>query len=155
MANDGSRRAQELRAKNEKVPEFDLTKASPELQAMLLANRERISVQRNFTAWTDILDRWRDEAPALRLSIKDHEPSTDLAWRVPVSDEFEVELSSTPWDATLQEVQWIALMPEHFRCNLTAERADEPGFAQGAPPRPRWRETVLPVTASVLSGSAL
>ena len=45
-----------------------------------------------------------------------------------------------------QRVEWIALTPEHVRCNLTAERADETGFASGAPPRPRWRETRLPAT---------
>lgn len=30
-----------------------------------------------------------------------------------------------------------------LRCNLIVTRPAEPGFAQGAPPRPRWREVSL------------
>ena len=154
VGNDRSLRARELRSQDGAVPAFDLTNASEELRALILANRERISVQRDAEAWSKLLEEWQADAPALRLAVKNHEPSTDNIWRVPVSEAVEVELETTPWDAAVERVEWIALTPEHVRCNLTAERADEPGFASGAPPRPRWRETrlrhkdrVLPVDA--------
>jgi hypothetical protein len=143
VGNDRSLRARELRAKNREVPAFDLTNASEELRALILANRERISVQKNAAGWATLLGEWQNDAPAVHLAVKDHEPSTDNIWRVPVSESVEVELQTAPWDAAIGRVEWIALTPEHVRCNLAAERADEPGFASGAPPRPRWRETRL------------
>jgi hypothetical protein len=144
VGNDRSLRARELRAKNHEVPAFDLTNASEELRALILANRERISVQKDAAGWARVLGEWQNDAPAVHLAVKDHEPSTDNIWRVPVSESVDVELQPAPWDAAVGRVEWIALTPENVRCNLTAERADEPGFASGAPPRPRWRETRLP-----------
>ena len=143
VGNDRSLRARELRSKNRKVPAFDLTNASEELRALILANRERISVEKGAAGWAGLLGEWQNDVPALRLAVKNHEPSTDNIWRVPVSESVEVELQTAPWDAAVGRPEWIALTPEHVRCNLTAERAEEPGFARGAPPRPRWRETKL------------
>ncbi len=143
VGNDRSLRARELRAQKRDVPAFSLTNASEELRALLLANRERIAVQSDPPAWEKLLEQWESEAPAIHLAVKNHEPSTDNIWRVPVSEPVEVELRTEPWDAAVSRVEWIALTPEHVRCNLTAERADEIGFASGAPPRPRWRETKL------------
>jgi poly-gamma-glutamate capsule biosynthesis protein CapA/YwtB (metallophosphatase superfamily) len=155
VGNDRSLRARELRTKNREIPAFDLTNASEELRALLLANRERISVQKGAAEWTRVLGEWQNDAPAIRLAVKNHEPSTDNIWRVPVSEPIEVELQTTPWDAEVDRVEWIALTPEHFRCNLTAERADQPGFASGAPPRPRWRETRLTHNKGALPIEAL
>jgi poly-gamma-glutamate capsule biosynthesis protein CapA/YwtB (metallophosphatase superfamily) len=143
VGNDRSLRARELRSKNGAVPVFDLANASEELRALILANRERISVQNDVARWTKLLGQWQSEAPVVHLSIKDHEPSTDDIWRVSAFEAVELELETEPWDAAMQRVEWIALTPEHARCNLTAERADVIGFASGAPPRPRWRETKL------------
>ncbi len=155
VGNDRSLRARELRAKNQEVPAFSLTNASEELRALILANRERISVHRDVAGWARILGEWQNGAPAVLLAVKNQEPSTDGIWRVSVSEALEVELQTTPWDVAVESVEWIALTPEHVRCNLTAERADEPGFASGAPPRPRWRETRLPQKDAVLPVEAL
>jgi hypothetical protein len=143
VGNDRSLRAREFRSQKRDVPAFSLTNASEELRALLLANRERITVHADPAAWEKLLGRWESEAPAIHLAIKNHEPSTDNIWRVPVLESTEVDLVTEPWDAAVSRVEWIALTPEHVRCNLTAERADEVGFASGAPPRPRWRETKL------------
>jgi hypothetical protein len=155
VGNDRSLRARELRTKNLAVPAFDLTNASEKLRALILANRERIAVQKDSTGWARLLGEWQKDAPAIQLAVKDHEPSTDGIWRVPVSESFEVELQTTPWDSAVEWLEWIALTPEHARCNLTAERADDPGFAHGAPPRPRWRETRLPHKDGALPIEAL
>jgi len=155
VGNDRSLRARELRSKNREVPAFDLTNASEDLRALILANRERISVQKDAAGWARLLGEWQNNAPAVHLAVKNHEPSTDNIWRVPVSESVEVELQTAPWDAAVERVEWIALTPEHDRCNLTAERADEPGFAHGAPPRPRWRETRLPHKDGALPIEAL
>ena len=50
VGNDRSLRARELRSQNSEVPAFDLANASEELRALLLANRERISVQNDAAA---------------------------------------------------------------------------------------------------------
>jgi len=155
VGNDRSLRARELRSKNREVPAFGLTNASEELRALILANRERISVEKDAAGWARLLEEWQNDAPAIRLAVKNHEPSTDNIWRVPVSESVEVELQTAPWDAAVGRVEWIALTPEHDRCNLTAERADEPGFAHGAPPRPRWQETRLPHKDGALPIEAL
>lgn len=155
VGNDRSLRAQELRSKNLPVPAFSLTNASEELRALILANRGRLTVQKDAGAWEKLLGEWEKDAPTVRVAIKNHEPSTDNIWRVPVSEPVEVELQTEPWDAATQRVEWIALTPEYSRCNLTAERADEPGFASGAPPRPRWRETRLSNEGGILPIEAL
>jgi len=143
VGNDRSLRARELRAQKRDVPAFNLTNASEELRAVLLANRERIAVRTEPAAWEKLLAQWESEALAVHLAVTNHEPSTDNIWRVPVLESAEVNLVTEPWDAGIARVEWIALTPEHVRCNLGAERADEIGFASGAPPRPRWRATTL------------
>jgi hypothetical protein len=155
VGNDRSLRARELRSQKRDVPAFSLTNASEELRALLLANRDRIAVQTDPVAWEKLLGQWESEAPAIHLAVKNHEPSTDNIWRVPVLESTEVDLITEPWDAAVSRVEWIALTPEHVRCNLTAERADEIGFASGAPPRPRWRETRLRQNGGALPVDAL
>ena len=155
VGHDRSLLARELRSKNREVPVFGLTNASEELRALILANRARISVRKETAVWEKLLEDWQGEAPAIHLSIKNREPSTDHVWRVPVAESAEVELEMETGDAPIQRVEWIALKPEHARCNLIAERADEPGFASGAPPRPRWREIRLRHENAALPISAL
>jgi hypothetical protein len=155
VGNDRSLRARELRSQKHEVPAFSLTNASEELRALLLANRERVRVRADTSAWEKLLGQWENEAPAIHLAVKNHEPSTDNIWRVPVSDAVEVDLVTEPWDAAVSRVEWIALTPEHVRCNLTAERADQIGFASGAPPRPRWQETRLRHNGGALPIDAL
>lgn len=151
VGRDRSLRAREFQRRNEEVPAFELGRASEKLRALLLANRERISVQTEMVAWEKQLAAWASEAPSVRLAVKDHEPSTDNIWRVAASESAELELQTEPWHATVGRVEWIALKPEHSRCNLRADRGDEIGFASGAPPRPRWREIRLPGSAGTLS----
>jgi hypothetical protein len=155
VGNDRSLRARELRSQKRDVPAFSLTNASEELRALLLANRERIEVRADTSAWEKLLGQWESEAPAIHLAVKNHEPSTDNIWRVPVLESVEVDLVAEPWDAAVSRVEWIALTPEHVRCNLTAERANEIGFASGAPPRPRWQKTRLRHDGGALPISAL
>jgi len=143
VGNDRSLRAKEIRAQKREVPAFNLTNASEELRALLLANRDRIAVETDPAMWQKLLADWEKEAPRVRLAVKDHEPSTDNIWRLPVSEPAELELETEPWDSAATSVEWIALTPEYSRCHLTAERADTIGFGYGAPPRPRWRETRL------------
>lgn len=144
VGNDRSLRAQEFRSQKKQVPAFVLANASEKLRAILLANRERIAVRTDAAAWEKLLGDWEKEAPVVRLALKDHEPSTDNIWRLPVEESAQLELQTEPWDAAIRRIEWIALTPEYARCNLTATHAEEIGFAQGAPPRPRWRETILP-----------
>lgn len=151
VGNDRSLRAQEFRSRNQEVPAFAAANASEKLRALLLANRERIAVRTEAAAWQKLLGEWEKEAPPVRLAVKDHEPSTDNIWRVPVSESAEIELRAASWDTAIQQIEWIALTPEHARCNLTANRADEIGFASGAPPRPRWREVRLPESKRTVS----
>jgi hypothetical protein len=148
---DRSLRAREFQVRRQQVPAFRLENASEKLRALLLANRERISVETETASWTQRLDSWEKEAPRLRLAIKGHEPSTDNVWRVSADDSAEIELRTEPSDAAVTHIEWIAVTPEYTRCNLTANRADEIGFASGAPPRPRWRETRLPGKERTLS----
>ena len=148
VENDRSERAREFQKRREEVPDWKLASASEELRALLLATRNRIAVRTNALAWEKQLADWEAQAPAVRLAVKDREPSTDRIWRVPSSETAEVKLETTPSDAAIARIEWIALTPGFSRCNLTATRADEIGFAQGAPPRPRWREIRLPGTGS-------
>src|SRR5205807_30111 len=122
-------------------PAFKLANASEKLRAILLANRERISTRTESSAWETQLATWDKDAGPLRLVIKGSEPSTDNVWRIPVSERAEIELQT---ESAIQRIEWIRLVPEYSRCNLTANRADEIGFARGAPPRPRWREIRVP-----------
>jgi Bacterial capsule synthesis protein PGA_cap len=141
VGHDRSLRAKEFQKRHEEVPGFKLANASEKLRAVLLANRERISVRTETAAWETQLTAWEKETPSLRLVVKDHDPSTDNIWRIQIGEDAEVELET---DGATQRIEWIALTPEHRRCNLISTRADEAGFASGAPPRPRWRETRLP-----------
>jgi hypothetical protein len=143
VGNDRSLRARQLRAQKKEVPAFALANASEKVRAILLANRERITVRTESGAWEKLLGDWDKEAPQIRLAIKDREPSTDNIWRLPVSESAELELQTEPWDAAIQRVDWIAMTPEHPRCDVSANRGSEIDFAKGAPPRPRWRETNL------------
>jgi hypothetical protein len=144
VANDRSELAQELRKRHQAIPEFDLTKASEGVRAILLANHNRIAVGTNTTAWEKLLADWDRQAPQPRLMIKDRAPSTDSVWRLPADEQAQIELERPSGDAPVQRMEWIALTPEYDRCNLTAKSADQIGFAQGAPPRPRWKEVPLP-----------
>jgi hypothetical protein len=148
VGNDRSRRAREFYVRHEKVPAFEPARASEKFRALLLANRDRLSVRTGRGAWETQLAGWDKETPSLRLAIKNHEPSTDNIWRLPVSEDAEVELET---EGAIERIEWIGLVPEYRRCNLTANRADEIGFASGAPPRPRWREVRLPGTERAIS----
>jgi hypothetical protein len=151
VANDRSLRAREFQNRGEDVPAFKLADAPEELRALLLANRDRIAVQTEFASWEKQLADWENETPKVRLAVKDRERSTDNVWRVPASEPAEIQLETEPWDATAGRIEWIAITPEYSRCNLTANRPDEIGFASGAPPRPRWREMKVPGKDRTLS----
>lgn len=137
VGNDRSLRAREFRERKEEVPAFRLAAASEQLRATLLANRERIAVLTQTENWNAQLDAWEKEAPAVRLAVKDHAPSTDGIWRVPSGEDTHIEVQTS---GAISRVEWIGLVPEYKRCNLTDDGSDQGRFAVGAPPRPRWRE---------------
>jgi hypothetical protein len=149
--NDRSRRARDFRSQEKEVPAFALANASEKLRAILLANRGRIQVGTDAATWEKVLADWEEAAPRVRLAVNNREPSTDNVWRLPVSDAAEVKLQTEPWDAAIQRVEWVALLPEYVRCDVAANRAGEIDFAKGAPPRPRWREVKLPGRAATLA----
>lgn len=140
VGNDRSLRAREFYVRHEPVPAFKLSNASEKLRALLLANRDRILVRTRTAEWETQLASWDKETPPIQLAVKDHRVSTDKIWRVSAAEDaaIEVEMDGAP-----RRIEWIGLVPEYRRCNLTASRADEIGFASGAPPRPRWREIKL------------
>ncbi|MFL6521032.1 MAG: CapA family protein [Chthoniobacterales bacterium] len=148
VGNDRSLRAREFYLRREEVPAFKLAGVSEKLRAVLLANRERISVRTGRPAWEMQLATWDNEAPSIRLAVNNHEPSTDNIWRMPVSEDAEVELET---EGAIQRIEWIGLVPAYRRCNLTASSADGIGFAIGAPPRPRWKEAKLRGTGRAVS----
>lgn len=141
VGNDRSLRAREFQKRHEEVPAFNLANASEKLRAILLANRERISVGTGNSGWQAQLAKWDELAPPIRLAIRNGEPSTDNVWRVPVGEDAEIELET---EGAIERVEWLAIVPEYRRCNLKSSSADEAGFGQGAPPRPRWRQLRLP-----------
>ncbi len=155
VANDRSLRAREFQKRQQEVPSFQLAHASEKLRSRLLANRDRLTVSTEADKWEKQLAEWENETPRVRLAVKDREPSTDNVWRVPADEPAEIQLETEPWDAAVQRIEWVAVTPEYMRCNLTANRADEIGFASGAPPRPRWKETVLPGGDRVVAGEAI
>jgi hypothetical protein len=141
VGNDRSLRAREFQKRKEEIPAFRLANVSKELRALLLANRDRITVRTNSESWYQQLGQWQKETPDVRLTVKDHKPSTDRIWRIRAGDAAEIELET---DAAISRIEWIALVPEYKRCNLTDDGSDKSRFAVGAPPRPRWREVKLP-----------
>lgn len=140
VGNDRSLRAREFQQRKEEVPAFRLANVSEELRALLIANRHRIAVQTNTEEWDRQLEAWEKETRQVRLAVKDHAPSTDRVWRVPISEEARIELET---DGATSRIEWVALVPEYTRCNLTDDGSDQYRFAIGAPPRPRWREVRL------------
>jgi hypothetical protein len=155
VGNDQSLLARKLRAQGKQVPAYDLTGAPAELRALILANRDRLTVCAEAKKWDALLRRWSSEAPQFRLELSEGAPSTDGVWRVPASQAFQVQLRSEPSDLTPGKVEWIALTPAFNNCNLTAKSADEGPFATGAPPRPRWRECSLNASGTTLDSAAL
>ena len=84
---------------------FRADKRFRKLRAILLANRGRITVRTKAAAWEKLLGEWEKEAPAVRLALKNREPSTDNIWRLPVAEEAELELQSEPWDAAIGKIE--------------------------------------------------
>jgi poly-gamma-glutamate capsule biosynthesis protein CapA/YwtB (metallophosphatase superfamily) len=153
VANDHSDLAKKLMAKGQKPPAFDVTQITQELRARILSERERINVRQDSSRWQRLLHTWNDEAPRLHLEVKDRQPSTDDVWRVPADDSGDIQLVVEPWTAKPEKVEWFALTPKFWRCNLTGLSADQVGFVANAAPRPAWNELaivchdpVLPIT---------
>ncbi|XHR27972.1 MAG: CapA family protein [Chthoniobacteraceae bacterium] len=155
VSNDQSQRAKDLRERGKTVPFYDIRGAPEKLRAVILANRDRVTVSRDTKRWKVLLRKWAAEAPQFHVAVRGRSPSTDCIWRVPVLEPLEMELVAEPWDAPAKEVIWFALVPAFPSCNLTAQRADEGPFATGDPPRPRWKEVVLNAHGNTLSPDIL
>jgi poly-gamma-glutamate synthesis protein (capsule biosynthesis protein) len=150
VANDHSNLAKKLMVKGEKPPAFDVAQSTQALRAQILSARERIGVRQNSGRWQQLLRSWEDEAPRLHLEVKNREPSTDNVWRVPANESADIELVVEPWTAKPEKIEWFALAPKFWRCNLTDLSADQVGFVANAAPRPAWNELAIDCHDSVL-----
>src|SRR6476660_2815315 len=150
VANDHSNLAKKLMVKGEKPPAFDVAQITQELRARVLSERERINVLHDSARWQQLLRTWNNEAPGLHLEVKNREPSTDDVWRVPADESVDVQLVVEPWTAKPEKIEWFALTPKFWRCNLSGLSADQVGFVANAAPRPAWNELALDCHDSVL-----
>ena len=150
VANDHSNLAKKLMVKGEKPPAFDVVQITQELRARILSERERINVLHDGTRWQQLLRTWNDEAPQLHLQVKNRDPSTDHVWRVPADDSLDVQLVVEPWTAKPEKIEWFALTPKFWRCNVSGLSADQVGFVANAAPRPKWNELAIDCHDSVL-----
>jgi hypothetical protein len=151
VANDRSNLAKKLILKGEKPPAFDVAQISEELRARILSERERLNVQHDCARWQQLLRTWSDEAPQLHLEVKNRKPCTDDVWRVPVDELADIQLFVEPWTTKPEKIEWFALTPKFWRCNLTNLSADQVGFVAKAAPRPAWNEVSIDCHDSVLS----
>ena len=143
VANDHSNLAKKLLLKGEKPAAFDVAHITQELQARILSERHHIKVAHNAARWEQLLGSWNEDAPKLHLEVKYHEPSTDNVWRVPADDSVDIEVIVEPWIAKPEKIEWFALTPKFWRCNLTDLSADQVGFVANAAPRPAWNEVAI------------
>jgi hypothetical protein len=150
VPNDHSDLAKKLIAKGEELPVFEVAQASQELRARILSDRQRISVRHDAARWRELLRVWSDEAPQLHLEIKDRQPSTDNVWRIPAQEPAEIELVIEPWTSKPEKIEWFALTPKYWRCNVTDLSIDQVGFVANAAARPAWNEVAIDHHDSVL-----
>jgi poly-gamma-glutamate capsule biosynthesis protein CapA/YwtB (metallophosphatase superfamily) len=150
VANDHSDLAKKLLVKGQKPPAFDVAQLTQGLRARILSARDRINVRKDIARWQELLRTWNEEAPQLHLEVKDHGPSTDDVWRIPADDSLDIQLVVEPWTAKPEKIEWFALTPKFWRCNLTDLSADQVGFVANAAPRPAWNELAIECRDSVL-----
>jgi Putative enzyme of poly-gamma-glutamate biosynthesis (capsule formation) len=150
VANDHSNLAKKLMMKGEKPPAFDVAHPTQELRARILSERQRINVRHDAARWQQLLRTWSDEAPRLRLGVKNREPSTDDVWRVAADESADIELVVEPWTAKPEKIEWFTLTPRFWRCNLTDLSSEQVGFVANAAPRPAWNEVAIDCHDSVL-----
>jgi poly-gamma-glutamate synthesis protein (capsule biosynthesis protein) len=150
VANDHSDLAKKLMMRGEKPAAFDVAQITQALRAPILSQRERINVREHSTRWQQLLRTWNDEAPRLHLEVKNREPSTDDVYRVPADESADVQLVVEPWTAKPEKIEWFALTPKFWRCNVSGLSADQVGFAVNAAPRPAWNELAIDCHDSVL-----
>jgi hypothetical protein len=150
VANDHSNLAKKLMVKGEKPPSFDVAQSTQELRARILSDRQRINVVHDSARWQELLHTWNNEAPRLHLEVKNREPSTDDVWRIPADESADIQLFVEPWTARPEKIEWFALTPKFWRCNLTDLSANQVGFVANAAPRPAWNELAIDCQDSVL-----
>jgi poly-gamma-glutamate capsule biosynthesis protein CapA/YwtB (metallophosphatase superfamily) len=150
VANDHSNLAKKLMMKGEKPPGFDVAHSTQDLRARILSERERINVWHDAARWQQLLRTWNDEGPLLRLEVKNRDASTDDVWRVPADDAADIQLVVEPWTAKPEKIEWFALTPKFWRCNLTDLSSEQVGFVANAAPRPAWNELAIDCHDSVL-----
>jgi len=143
VANDHSELAKKLMLKGEKPPYFNIAAAPQELRARMLCEHQRISVAHDAGRWQQLLTTWKQEAPQLRLAVKEHQASTDNVWRIAANESPEVELIVEPWTTKADKIEWFALLPKYSRCNLTHLSKDQVGFVANAAPWPAWKEVAI------------
>jgi hypothetical protein len=150
VANDHSDLAKKLIAKGEKPPAFNISQSSQALRARILSESKRIILSHDAARWQQLLRTWEAEASRLHLEVKDRRSSTDNVWRIPANDSADVEVVVEPWTSKPQKIEWFALTPKYFRCNVTGLSSDQVGFVANAAPRPAWNEIVIGHHDSIL-----
>ena len=104
VAHDHSRRARELQATGLPLPAYEITRASPHLRSIILAESGWLVVQQDHDRWTSLLRDWRTEAAQLHLELKDSQPSTDGVWRIPVNARTAIQVVAQPWTSKLERI---------------------------------------------------
>ena len=150
VSNDHSDLAKKLMLKGEKPAAFDVAQMAQDVRARFLSERERINVRHDRASWQHLLRAWNDEAPQLHLEVKNRDSSTDDVWRLPADDSADVQLVVEPWTQKPEKIDWFALTPKFWRCNLTDLSADQVAFVANAAPRPAWTEVAIDCHDAVL-----
>jgi len=119
--------------KGEKLPAFDITQAPHELRARILSERQRIVVNHDPPrVGNNCCARGTTKAPELRLKIKNHQPSTDNVLARSCERAGDIKLITEPWTRETGEIEWFALTPKHWRCNVTDLSTNQVGFVANA-----------------------
>lgn len=137
---DRSQRARELRAAGQAVPKWRIEEAPESLRGLLLAGQERFRVGHQHERWRALLSEWAREAAPPTAALHDRRANLGGVWRVPVTEPAVAVVTDVESGS---RIEWFALVPQHWRCNLLARDDSWTGFAAGAVPRPRWRERPL------------
>jgi poly-gamma-glutamate capsule biosynthesis protein CapA/YwtB (metallophosphatase superfamily) len=148
VANDHSTRARAFKEAGKPLPLYDVTRASEELRARILAEQTRLALEYDRSRWDELLKEWEAEAPRLHLELRSAQPSTDGIWRVSATENAKIELVAEPWISRPRQIEWFALVPKYPCCNVTELRGDQVGFVAGAAPQPVWNEVLIPDTSS-------
>ncbi len=149
VANDHSNLAKKLMVKGEKLPAFDVAQLTQELRARILSERDRINVRKIARVGRNccVPGTTKRHNCILKLKIVNLRQTMFGVFQLMTAD---IQLVVEPWTAKPEKIEWFALTPKFWRCNLTDLSADQVGFVANAAPRPAWNELAIDCHDSVL-----